>query len=151
MAAVGVLPLLAGWAVTEPITNFPWWFLLQSVAVVVALYVPTTLVDLDADLAAGERTIATQLGRERAYQLGWSAWLIAAAGTLVLAVTGTVIPRSLLWVYAVAVPMLVAAYHVLIGRAATSEAMVRGIVAISFAFLVPSAAFAFVYSGVVNP
>lgn len=149
--AVGVLPLLAGWAVTEPVADFPGWFLLQSAAVVVALYVPTTLVDLDADLAAGDRTIATRLGRERAYRLGWSAWLIAAAGTLVLTATGTVIPRSLLGVYAVTVPMLVAAYHLLIGRAATSAAMVHGIVALSFAFLVPSVAFAFVYSGVVNP
>jgi 4-hydroxybenzoate polyprenyltransferase len=149
--AVGVLPLLAGWAVAEPVADFPGWFLLQSAAVVVALYVPTTLVDLDADLAAGDRTIATRLGRERAYLLGWSAWLLAAAGTLVLAATGTVIPRSLLGLYAVLVPMLVAAYHLLIGRATTSGAMVRGIMALSFAFLVPSAAFALVYAGVVSP
>jgi 4-hydroxybenzoate polyprenyltransferase len=146
--AVGVLPLLAGWAVMEPVADFPWWFLPPSAAVLVALYVPTTLVDLEADRAAGDRTIATRLGRRRAYRLGRTAWLGAAAGTLVLAATGTVIPRSLLGLYAVVVPALVVAYHLLIGRAATSAAMVRGIVLLSFGFLVPSGAFALVYTGV---
>ena len=149
--AVAVLPLLAGWAVARPLPDFPWWFLPQSAAVLVALYVPSTLVDLDADAAAGQRTIATRLGRPRAYLFGWVAWLLAAAGTLALAATGTVIPRSLLGVYAVCVPVLVVAYHLLIGRASTSAAMVRGIVALSFLFLVPSATFALVYTGVWTP
>jgi len=149
--AVGVLPLLAGWTITGPVADFPWWFLFQSAAVLVALYVPTTLVDVDADLAAGDRTIATRLGRRRAYRLGWAAGLVAAAGTLVLAATGTVIPRSLVGMYVVVVPILVVAYHLLIGRAATSAAMVRGIVLLSFAFLVPCATFALVYTGVWQP
>ena len=151
VVAVAVLPLLAGWAVARPIPEFPWWFLPQSAAVLVALYVPSTLVDLDADLAAGDRTIATRLGRPGAYRLGWTAWLLAAAGTLGLAATGTVIPRSLLGLYVVIVPGLIVAYHVLIGRAATSAAMVRGIVMLSFLFLVPSGAFALVYTGVWYP
>lgn len=149
--AVAVLPLLAGWAVSKPVADFPWWFLPQSAAVIVALYIPSTLVDLDADRAAGDRTIASRLGRRRAYRLGWIAWLVGAAGTLALAATGTVIPRSLLGLYVVVVPVLVAAYHVLIGRAATSAEVVRGIVTLSFLFLVPSAAFALEYTGVWQP
>lgn len=146
--AVAVLPLLAGWAVAQPLADFPWWFLPPSAAVLVALYVPTTLVDLDADRAAGEQTIATRLGRDRAYRVGWVAWLVGGGCTLALAATGTVIPRSLLGLYAVVVPVLVVGYHLLIGRATTSAAMVRGIVVLSCLFLVPSAAFALVYTGV---
>jgi len=53
--------------------------------------------------------------------------------------------------YVVVVPVLVVAYHLLIGRAAASAAMVRRIVLLSFAFLVPCATFALVYTGVWQP
>jgi lycopene elongase/hydratase (dihydrobisanhydrobacterioruberin-forming) len=149
--AVGVLPLLAGWVVARPLVEFPWWFVPQGVAVAVALYVPTTLVDLDADRVAGQRTVATRLGRRAAYRVGSGAWGLGAAGTLVLAATDTVIPRSLLRLFAVFLPVLVVEYHLLIGRAATSVAMVRGIVVLSLTFLVPSAAFALVYTGLWQP
>jgi lycopene elongase/hydratase (dihydrobisanhydrobacterioruberin-forming) len=149
--AVGVLPLLAGWSVARPLVEFPWWFMPQSVAVAVALYVPTTLVDLDADRAAGQRTVATRLGRRAAYRLGSGAWILGAAGTLVLAAADTVIPRSLLGLFGVFLPVLVLAYHLLIGRAATSAAMVRGIVLLSLTFLVPSTAFALAYTGLWQP
>jgi 4-hydroxybenzoate polyprenyltransferase len=149
--AVGVLPPLAGWAVSRSIADFPWWILALSVAVVAGLYVPTTLVDLEADQAAGQRTVATALGRRAAYWLGAAAWLLGGAGTLVLAATDTVLPRTLLPVFVVVVPALVLEYHSLIGRAATHRAMVRGIVLVSLTFLLPCAAFALVYAGLWQP
>ncbi len=148
---IGVLPLLAGWTVVQPLGDFSWWFLPLGIAVAIALYVPTTLVDLDADRAAGERTLATCLGRRAAYRVGQGAWLIGAAGTITLAATDVVIPRSLVGLFGLFVPALVVEYHLLIGRAATSASMVRGIVLLSLTFLVPSSAFALVYSGVWSP
>ena len=54
---VGALPLLAGWSVVRPLASFPWVMLAQGMAVAVALYVPTTLVDHEADAAAGYQTL----------------------------------------------------------------------------------------------
>jgi 4-hydroxybenzoate polyprenyltransferase len=148
---IGLLPLLAGWSVARPLDEFPGWFGLLGVGVATALYVPTTLVDLEADRAVGDRTIAARLGRHRAYRVGWWAWIGSAAGTLALCLTDEVIPRSLLGLYVVFLPALVGEYHVLIGTARTSAALVRGLVVLSATFLVPTAAFAVAYTGVWRP
>jgi lycopene elongase/hydratase (dihydrobisanhydrobacterioruberin-forming) len=144
---IGVLPLLAGWSVARPLGAFPWWFLLVSVGVAVALYMPTTLVDFDADVAAGDHTIATRLGRRNTYLVGWWAWVTSGVATLALSATDEVVPRSLFAVYAGFVPVLLVEYHALIGTPRTSPALARGIVILSMTFLVPSAAFALVYTG----
>lgn len=142
---VGLIPVLAGWALAQPLASFPPWFIPQPLLVAAALYVPTTLVDYDADLAAGEQTLATRLGRSQAYRVGWVAWISANVGVLVLGAADYVIPRSILPLLAICTPVLLGQYHWLIGRARAPAAMIRGIVILSFTFLIPSSAFAIAY------
>jgi chlorophyll synthase len=150
-AGVGALPLLAGWTITRPVVSFPWIMLAQGMAVTVALYVPTTLVDHDTDAAAGYKTCSTRLGYRRAYRVGLLAWTSACVGAVVLAGVNVVIPRPMLPVLIVAAPVLVCAYHFFIGRACGSMQGVRGIIVVSWMFLVPNVMFALMYAGVRLP
>jgi lycopene elongase/hydratase (dihydrobisanhydrobacterioruberin-forming) len=145
--AVGVVTLLAGWAVTRPLGELPWYVLLQGLLVATALYVPTTVVDADSDRRSGYRTIATTLGVHRAYLVGWTAWLLSCAGAVLLAALDVVVPRPMLWVFAVSIPVLLWEYHVLIGRGRSPAGIVRGIVACSLTFLASNSAFALMYTG----
>jgi 4-hydroxybenzoate polyprenyltransferase len=149
--AVGVVTLLAGWAVTRPLGELPWYVLPQGLLVATALYVPTTLVDADSDRRSGYRTIATTLGARRAYLLGWAAWVLSCAGAVLLAALDVLLPRPMLVVFAVAMPVLLWEYHVLIGRARNPADIVRGIVVCSFTFLVSNSVFALMYTGVWEP
>ena len=146
--AVGGLALLAGWVVERPLRSFPWWLLPQGLAVAAALYIPTTLVDFEADAVSDYPTVATRLGRRAAYQLGLVAWIAANLGAVALSLADAVIPRRMLGVQLVAAPVLVFAYHRLIGRAPTPAALLRGLVLVSWLFLVPSAVFVLMYTGV---
>jgi 4-hydroxybenzoate polyprenyltransferase len=139
---VGVLSTLAGWSAAASPAGFPWPFLAQALLVGVAVYVPTTLVDLEADRAAGDRTIAL-----RAYLLGWWAWVACNLGSLLLASLGYILPRTMLPLLAVAVPLLLGAYHAFIGRARGPEEMVKGIVLCSFLFLATNVWWALQYTG----
>lgn len=144
---VGALSAMAGWAVAAPLAAFPFWLLWQGLLVGVAIYVPTTLVDHAADAASGTRTLATHLGPARAYRIGAVAWLAANVGALGLAWTDTVLTRSFFPVLAVFVPVLLAEYHVLIGRARDPVERVRGIVVTSATFLAVNLLFALLYTG----
>jgi chlorophyll synthase len=106
--------------------------------------VPTTLVDHDADVASGYRTVAVRLGRRRTYALGFAAWTAAAVLSVVLAATGTVIPRRMLPFEAVTVPGLIVAYHLLLRR----DPSIPRIAAVSILFLIPSAVFGLTYTQV---
>jgi chlorophyll synthase len=148
---VGALPLLGGWSVARPLTSFPWVMLAQGIAVAVALYVPTTLVDYEADLAAGYDTLATRLGYHRAYRFGLVAWACANANVVLLSGLRVVIPHSMLPVSCFAAPVLVAAYSLLIGRDRESVEVVRGIIVVSWLFLIPNVIFALTYTGLWAP
>jgi chlorophyll synthase len=78
--------------------------------------------------------------------VGYAAWVGAAVCCVVLAATGTMIPRHMLGFEAVMVPGLVAAYHVLLGRTQTFAR----IAAVAFLFLIPSGVFALTYTGVLG-
>jgi len=148
---VGALPLLAGWSVARALASFPWVMLVQGMAVAIALYVPTTLVDHGPDLAAGYDTLATRLGCRGAYRIGFFAWAAACGNAVVLSALDVVIPRQMLFLLVLAAPVLVAAYHLLIGRARGPAQLVRGIVVISWLFLVPNVMFALLYTGLWVP
>lgn len=146
--AVGVVTLLAGWAVTRPLDEFPWYVLPQGLLVATALYVPSTLVDEDSDRRIGYRTIATTLGDRRAYLVGWTAWVLSCAGAVLLAGLDVLVPRRMLWVFAATIPLLLCEYHALIGRARSPDDIVRGIVVCSLTFLASNSLFALMYTGV---
>jgi chlorophyll synthase len=143
--AVGAMGPFAGWTAVHSPHGFPWLMALQGVLVGVALYLPTTLVDYPADLAGGYRTVAVRLGPRRTYLLGLAAWVAAAALSAGLALADEVIPRSMLPLELVMVPTLLIGYHWLLNR---EQSFVR-IAAVSFLFLLPSAAFALSYTGTI--
>lgn len=146
-AGVGVLAGLAGWVLAAPLDAAPFRFVPQSFLVVVAIYVPTTLVDYEADVAAGYRTIATHLGRRRAYLVGFSAWILANLGALLLSWNGWVLPRAMFPLLVVFCPLLVGQYHLLIGRSRDPEELLRGITVCTLTFLAVNAVFALMYTG----
>ena len=144
---IGLLAGVAGWSVARPTLDFPFPFVPQSLLVAVAVYVPTTLVDHDADRAAGYLTLATHLGPRRAYLVGWWSWVLCNLGALLLSWNGWVIPRAMFPILLVFVPLLVYEYHAFIGKARTPEEMVKGIVLCSLTFLCVNMVFALMYTG----
>ena len=145
--ALGAFGPLAGWAaVTNDLHGFPWLMALQGTLVAIGLYLPTTLADLEADRAAGYSTIAVRLGASTTYRLGFAAWIAAAGLCVVLAAADLVIPRSMLALEIVMVPVLIAAYRRYIGPGQTF----KGVITVSFLFLCPCAAFALTYVGVLT-
>ena len=143
--ALGTFGPLAGWAAVNPdLSEFPWLMALQGTLAAIGLYLPTTLADLEADRAAGYRTIAVRLGAQSTYRLGFAFWIAAAGLSVVLAAFDLVIPRSMLVLEIVMVPVLVAAYRRLIGPGMTF----KGVVVLASLFLFPCGTFALTYTGV---
>lgn len=143
---IGLLAGVAGWSIASPVTEFPWPFIPQSLLVATAIYVPTTLVDHDADKESGYLTLATHLGPRRAYLVGWWAWVLCNAGALLLSWNGWIIPQAMLPLLALFVPLLLFEYHALIGKARSGEERVKGIVVCSLTFLAVNLVFALMYT-----
>ncbi|WP_432943291.1 UbiA prenyltransferase family protein [Kribbella sp. CA-253562] len=145
--ALGAFGPLAGWAaVTPDLGGFPWVMALQGTLAAIGLYLPTTLADLPADRAAGYQTIAVRLGAGTTYRIGYAAWIAAATLSVLLAALDHVIPRSMLILEVVMVPVLVVAYHRLIGPGQTF----RQVIVLASLFLLPCATFALTYTGVLT-
>lgn len=144
---IGFLSGLAGWAIAAPLTDFPYLFVPQALLVAIAVYVPTTLVDHDADREAGYLTLATHMGVEKAYKVGWYSWVLCNLGALLLAWNGWIIPRAMLPILVVFVPLLLFEYHYLIGRAHSGPEMVKGVILSSLTFLCVNMVFALMYTG----
>jgi 4-hydroxybenzoate polyprenyltransferase len=62
MLGFGVLCSFAGWIVVEPVSSYPWLWLLPMVFGTATLYLPTTIADAEIDAKLGVRTIAVKLG-----------------------------------------------------------------------------------------
>jgi chlorophyll synthase len=144
---VGILPLLGGWSIVRSPTGFPWVMLLVGLLVATALYVPTTLVDLDADREAGYTTIATTWGPAKAHLLGSVCWVAGGALTVLLAALDVVFPHRMLPILAVGVPVLWLEYAVLIVRPRRGVAVFRGLIVLSWTFLLMNFSFALMYGG----
>ncbi len=144
---VGALAALAGWSLAAPLSAAPWAFLPQGLLVAAAVYVPTTIVDLEPDLAAGYATFATRLGRKRAYAVGFACWVASNVGALALSAADLVIPRRMLPILLVFAPLLVWEYHAFIGKARDAPAMIQGVILCSLTFAAVNAVFALMYAG----
>ncbi len=147
---IGLLAGLAGWSLAAPLEAFPFAYIPQGLLVAAAIYVPTTLVDMEADRQAGDRTLATHLGEQRAYRIGFGAWIAANLGALVLASMGVLLPRAMVPVLVVSVPVLVWSYHQWIGQAAGPGERVRGIFGCAVLFLAVNLVFALLYTGMIG-
>ncbi|SDS11970.1 UbiA family prenyltransferase [Jiangella sp. DSM 45060] len=141
--AIGAAGQLAGWSLLRPLTEFPWPMAVLGTLVGAALYVPTTLADLEADRTSGYTTLAVRLGPRRAYLLGLGLWLAAGLLSLAMSAADMVIPRSMLPMEIVLVPLLVLAYR----RLVRAERTFRGIIAVAVLFLVPSLTFVLTFTG----
>ncbi|NYE73912.1 prenyltransferase [Microlunatus parietis] len=145
--AVAVLGPLGGWvALTGTITGFPWPMALIGSLAVAALYLPTTLVDRQADRAAGARTTAVALGERATFELGFALWAGSAVVAAVLAATGTVLDSSLLPLHLIMAPILLVTYRVLLRHRPGFGA----ITIVAATFLVPCTAFVLTYCGVIT-
>lgn len=148
---VGALAGIAGWSLARPIAELPWPFLPQALLLAAAVYIPTTLVDHDADARAGYRTFATALGRRRAYLVGFACWVAANVGAVLLSWNGLILPKAMLPVMAIFCPLLIYEYHVFIGRARDAIAMVQGVILCSLTFLAVDLVFVLQYTGLWVP
>lgn len=143
--ALGAFGPLAGWAAVNPdLSDFPWLMGLQGTLAAIGLYLPTTLADLEADRAAGYQTVAVRFGPRTTYLIGYAAWIAAATLSVILAATNTIIPRTMLPLELVMVPVLIAAYRKLIGP----HQSFKGIITLATLFLLPCTTFALTYTGV---
>lgn len=107
---IGVLAPLAGWSLTRPPQDFPLLLGLFGLVFAAAFYLPTTVVDLPADRAAGVRTFAVRLGPQWTYRAGLALWVAALAGALVCAGLDVFVPRSSLPYQAAMAPVLTLGY-----------------------------------------
>lgn len=144
---VGGLAGVAGWVITEPFATAPFWLLPQGLLVATAIYVPTTLVDHEADRRIGYLTLATHLGPRRAYYVGFVAWALANAGALLLSWRDLIIPHRMLPLLLIFNPLMVWQYHQFIGRARTPQDVVWGIVLCSLTFFAVNLVFALMFTG----
>jgi lycopene elongase/hydratase (dihydrobisanhydrobacterioruberin-forming) len=81
---VGVFGPLAGWVLHRPITDYPPVMVLLGLLVAAALYVPTTVMDADADRGAGDATAAVRWTPRACRRLGLVLWTAAIVVWLVV-------------------------------------------------------------------
>lgn len=139
---VGVLGPVGGWvAVTGTVDGFPWPIAVIGFLALAGLYLPTTLVDRDADRLAGVRTTAVALGVRATFELGFALWAASAALAFGLAATGVVLDPSLLPLHVCVAPVLLGLYRVLLRDRPT----IHAVLLVAGAYIVPCAAFALTY------
>lgn len=144
--AVACLGPLGGWvALHGTASGYPWPMSLVGGLAVAALYLPTTLVDHDADLAAGARTTAVAIGPRATFELGFALWTASALLATGLA-ADVIIDRSLLPLQVIMIPLLLIVYRVLL----RGRPPFRAITVVAACFLIPCGAFALTYVGLLG-
>jgi chlorophyll synthase len=94
---VGLLAPLCGWSLHRPLLEYPPALAITGTLIAVALYIPTTIIDRDADLLAGDRTFSVRFGPRMAYWVGLAAWTVSTVLWLIGCVQGLVPPDQLPW------------------------------------------------------
>ncbi|MFI2713300.1 UbiA family prenyltransferase [Micromonospora sp. NPDC018662] len=135
-AAVGVLAPLAGWSLHRPVTGYPLLIAALGLFLVAALYLPTTVLDVDADTAAGDTTAAVCWGARRCRRAGLTLWTAATGVWLVVCHLGVLVRRDSWTVQDLWAPVLVVGYAVAVRR--PTIARLAGICVL---FAVPAADF----------
>jgi 4-hydroxybenzoate polyprenyltransferase len=139
---VGALGPLGGWvAVTGTVDGFPWPIAAIGLLAVGGLYLPTTVVDRDADRRVGIRTTAVVLGPRSTFELGFGLWAGSAVLAFGLAATGVVLDRSLLPLHLLIAPVLLTLYRSLL----RDRPSVRAVLLVAGSYIVPCAAFTLTY------
>jgi chlorophyll synthase len=126
---------------TGTVDGFPWPISIIGVMAVAALYLPTTMVDRDADRHAGARTTAVALGRHATFEIGFALWTGSAALALGLAVADVVIDPALVPLHLLITPVLLVLYRVLLKEPASFGS----VLVVAGTYVVPCAAFVLTY------
>jgi chlorophyll synthase len=92
----GIICSVAGWIIIKPIIDFPVLWGIVSFLGVGAIYVPTTVIDFQPDLKEGVTTIATYLGKRKAFYLGLSFVVLSNCGIILMGLMNYIIPPKFL-------------------------------------------------------
>ncbi|UWP86210.1 UbiA prenyltransferase family protein [Dactylosporangium fulvum] len=133
---VGVLGPLAGWSLHRSPLEYPSVMVLLGLLLGAALYLPTTVIDVDADRAAGDPTSAVRWTPEGCYRLGFALWTAAVLVWLATCHLGLLVTRAAWPLQDAAAPVLVLVYALLTLRPSIARMAV-----VSAAFAVPAADF----------
>ncbi|MDG4802314.1 UbiA family prenyltransferase [Micromonospora sp. WMMD980] len=133
---VGVLAPLAGWSLHRPVTEYPALIAALGLLLVAALYLPTTVLDADADTAAGDTTAAVRWGPRRCRHAGLVLWTAATVVWLACCHLGVLMRRESWTVQDLWAPVLVVGYAVAVRRPTIARLAV-----LCLLFAVPAADF----------
>ena len=104
----GILCSLAGWVVVNPISDFPFLWLIPMFSGVGAIYIPTTIIDYESDKKEGVDTIAVRLGQKGAFHLGLLCIIIANIAVISLGLIDYIISPDFIYrVWPIAVTQVV--------------------------------------------
>ena len=93
----GVICSLAGWVIVKPIVEFPFFWILVPILGVGAIYMPTTIIDYEPDIKEGVKTIATYLGKKKAFYLGLVCVVLVNCAIISMALSNYIIsPKFIL-------------------------------------------------------
>jgi 4-hydroxybenzoate polyprenyltransferase len=133
---VGVLGPLAGWSLHRPIVEYRPVMVLLGLLLAAALYLPTTVMDIDADRVANDDTAAVRWRPGVCYWLGLSLWTSAVAVWLICCRFDLLVAGETWWLQVGMAPVLVAVYAVL-----TVTPSIPRMAAILATFAVPASDF----------
>jgi lycopene elongase/hydratase (dihydrobisanhydrobacterioruberin-forming) len=127
---IGVFAPAAGWSLHRPAGEYPPILALLGLLLVAALYLPTTVLDRDADVRAGDRTAAVRWRPESCYRAGLALWTAATALWLACCHLGVLVERDSWWFQNATAPGLIAIYAIAARRPSIPR---MAVVAIAFA------------------
>jgi 4-hydroxybenzoate polyprenyltransferase len=145
----GGLSIMAGWTSARSIDEFPWIVFVLACSAAAALYLPTTVLDYQSDLAANYSTVAIRLGPRAVHRIGLGFWIVAGVGCLVLAAKGIVLPQRSVWVLVVSVPALIGLYHWAFRRVREQRESLAWLGIVGFGSLAPLLVIVLMYADIV--
>lgn len=142
---VGVLAPVSGWSLHRPPLDYPLIMVVLGLLVAAALYLPTTVMDEEADRGAGDSTAAVRWTPLACRRLGCALWLSAIVVWVACCHLGLLVRRDDWLFQDLMAPVLMAVYAVL-----TAKPTIARMAVISVTFAVPALDFlaAYVSSGV---
>ena len=133
---IGVLAPLAGWSLHRSVGEYPLILALLGLLLAAALYLPTTVIDRDADREAGDTTAAVRWSPAACHRAGLTLWIAATTIWLAVCHLGVLVERDSWWLQTLTAPILVVVYAGAAGRPSISRMAV-----VALAFGVPAADF----------
>lgn len=106
--ASGILCTMAGWVIIKPLDEFPIIWGIISFFGVGAIYVPTTIIDFEPDTKNDVITLATSIGKRKAFFLGWICVICANLTIVIMGLLDYIIPpKFLLFVWPIMIAEIV--------------------------------------------